>query len=441
MLKNIKTLFIAGMLMAPTAFAQTQTQTMSLEDRVAELEANQSLNIFKFSGTFVTRYDTLSVQDATTAAGTALPDYKDLNYMRMRFSMNVDADVSRYIKFYSRFTSSKMFNQQNVIVTPALAGGDLTAGRDYRSAAVYLEKAYADLIIPDSNFVVSVGRLPTVEGEPMNYWDGRARLGTYPMLAYNAELDGLALSYKADQYMPTDHKLSFRLIYTPFANYNTAYLIPATQNDTGGSKLNSITDLLAEQIEYQTTTSFADNLVLIVQHFDSADIAINNPVVATDSLNLKISGTTLAASMGGIGGSPLDISLSYLFTQSDSNGLFTTAGGPVGYGTNTDSATLNGGMGVIAIRYRWSTWLAGFDYAHAEKDTFNPLFVNEDLSNFYSTPGNAFHVYATKKFTDSLSFRLGYRDQQYQYKPLTLGATQDSDEKVQTYYANLRLDF
>ena len=85
--KKISAVLVAGALMAPQAFAQAKT----LEERVAELEANQSLNIFNFSGIFTTRYDDILKAKQTEPAASAL-DTKDLNYMRMKFQFNIESN-------------------------------------------------------------------------------------------------------------------------------------------------------------------------------------------------------------------------------------------------------------------------------------------------------------------------------------------------------------
>ena len=61
--------------------ALSLAQSKTLEERVAELEANQSLNIFSFSGTFQTRYDQIisAKQSSTTNAFSPVLDADNLS--------------------------------------------------------------------------------------------------------------------------------------------------------------------------------------------------------------------------------------------------------------------------------------------------------------------------------------------------------------------------
>lgn len=442
--KKISAVLVAGALMAPQAFAQTK----SLEERVSELEANQSLNIFSFSGTFQTRWDDLIKLEQNSPSTdnlgqSAVVDRKGESYMRMKFQLEIDANVSKYIKFYSRLTTSKNFNSfyQQGYADSNVGGNDLTAPNDYRSSGVFLEKAYVDLSLPETNFTLSIGRLPTVDGQPQNYKDGRARMGTYPQLSYDSVLDGFALSYKADEYMPTDHKLAARVIYTPFSQYNvgTGGYVSGVTNQAG-SKLNTQIDTTAAMIDYSNDNKWGmDNFGLVLMYFQTGSLYYPSPATAlgNSTLNLNVGGTTIATEFNGIAHTGWDLSASYLFSSLKSHG--TLAG--MGFGTASSDDTETGGVLLISTRYRLASWILGAEYVNGSEDSFYYAGNEEDLTNFYSTKGNAYHVYVTKKFTSNLSLRVGYMDQEYKWTPTGLGANKDSDRKIQTGYANMRLDF
>lgn len=381
-------------------------QAQSLEDRVAELEANQSLNIFKFSGTFFTRYDGIMKAEQTdpnTALNPAF-DNKDLSYLRMKFQLNADADVSKNVQFYSRLTMSKHFNTfYKSGSSTSTAGDDLATSNSFSGSQVVVEKAYADITIPDTNFTFSVGRLPTVDGQPQNYKDGRARMGTYPMMSYDSVLDGFAMTYKVDEYMPQDNKLALRLIYTPFSQYS---LTGSTQSptDQADSKLNTHVSAVAAQVDYSVSNlGWAEKVGVVLQHFQTGDLYYPNEANAAlgdSTVNVAVGGTTLATEFIGIAQTGWDLSLSYLASSLKSTGTFANVG--LGFSTNSD---------------------------------------DETLTSFYATRGDAYHLYVTKKFGQNLSLRVGYMDQQYKYSPIGLGESVDSDRVIQTGYANLRMDF
>ncbi|UYL10140.1 DUF3373 domain-containing protein [Bdellovibrio sp. SKB1291214] len=442
--KKISAAFIAGMLMVPTVNAAT------LEERVAELEANQSLNIFNFSGTFMTRYDDIITAKQTKPSSVANPafDNKDLNYMRLKFQFNADANVSKNIKFYSRMTASKFYNVSYVEGTQgSTSTGDLGAPNAYANSGMVLEKAYMDLTVPDTNFTFSVGRLPTTGGQPYNYLDGRARMGTYPLLAYNSYFDGMSLSYKLDDYMPQDNKLALRLIYTPLTNINfgTAgaggIFNPPTSE--AGANVPTQAPMGSVQVDYSANNwGWVGNFGAVLQYLQTSDIYIPGAAAipaGNSSLNIKIQQWTLATEFNSIGGSNFDLSASYLMTSLATSGSFGALGG---FGNSTGaSEDITGANTLLSARYRLGTWILGAEWAHGEKNSFYFATAADDLTNFYGTPGNAYHLYVTKKFTENLALRVGYMSQAYDYTDLNIGATADSDRKIETTYANLRLDF
>lgn len=433
------------MLIAPTAFAQTQT--MSLEERIAELEANQSVNIFTFSGIFNTRYDSVSVKQAKPV-NAALADNQGLGYLRMRVSLNADADVSRYIKFYSRFTTSKHYNKWSTQGTASATGTDLRAADAYSDSNVVLEKAYLDITIPDSNFTLSIGRLPTPDGQPSNYWDGRARLGTYPLMSYSSVLDGMAVSYKVDEYMPAGHKLAVRAIYAPFSSYQIGnYGLPPTNDNTGTTsnrKVNTLHDFVTGQLDYSTTNiGIADNFGLIVQYNELQSIPVPGaatPTGTASTLGFGLKAASVATELNNIAGAPVDLSISYLSSEVISSGT-APAFGNQGYGTATDSGSTTGSFTLVSLRYKLSSWLFGLEYGNGTEGVFYSGGTAEDLTNMYGTPGTLSHGYVTKKFTDNLSLRVGYYIQQEDYTRLSAGAVQTADKKFEVGYANLRADF
>jgi hypothetical protein len=439
MFKTLLTLAVASVV---STVAYAQTKTASLEERVAELEANSSLNVFSFRGTMITRYDDIS---AKQTVGVATPyDYKHLDYFRTKFSLDVDANVSRYIKVYSRFSTSKFMNSlaRQDTGTPAYTVGDTTAADSYSGSGVYLEKAYADLSVPDTGLTFSVGRLPTVDGAPYDYYDNRGRLGTYPMMSYDSPLDGMSLTYRLDQYMPENQKLALRFIYVPFTQVRIGavgsgpYTTPPTDGAAGaGNRINTNLDGYTGQVDYSLlNTGMADNFNFIAQYYNI------NPIAAGTDLAFGLSGLTLMADFRGIAGSGLDINLSSLMTEVHSRGGLVAAGG-LGYGTTANDDKVTGTASLLALRYRFTGWHVGAEYLLGSKNTFNYEGAAKDLTSFYSTPGEGYHGFITKNFTDLLSLRLGYMLQKYKYAPITVGPTGDSDREVTTYYANLRLDF
>ena len=445
-LKKISAVLLAGALVSSQSFADTK----SLEDRVSELEANQSLNIFNFSGTFITRFDdiTNASQNTPNNAGSPAFSSKNLDYMRLKFQLNADANVSKYIKFYSRFTTSKIFNSETVQGTAgSTTTGDLGAANAYQNSNVVLEKAYVDISIPDTALTVSIGRLPTVDGQPANYLDGRARLGTYPLLAYNSYFDGIGLTYRLDQFMPADQKLALRLLYTPLSQTNMgiqgneAYM--SSPVSEAGGNISTEVPVYAAQADYSIdNTKIANNIGVVFQYIQTGKLYIPGAQVEVgqpSSLMINFQQMTLASEFNGIAGSPFDLSASYLYSITGTHGNF---GGLGGFG-NADGSSQNqtGGNLLLSARFRLPTWIFGAEYVNGSKNSEYTSTAEQDLTNFYGTQGNAYHIYVTKKFSENVALRIGFTEQKYNTTPLSIGATGTSDRSIQTAYVNLRTDF
>jgi len=419
----------------------------SLEERVAELEANHSLNIFSFSGFFVTDYDNISTSQSFPSA----LNHNNLDYFRLRFSLNVDADVSKYVKFYSRFTTYKFFNQWQTQGSNAVVGQDLGSLTNYSNGpGVILEKAYLDLIIPDSNVTISLGRLPTVDGTPTNWWDMRARMGTYPLMSFDYPLDGIALTYKADDFLPVGHQLALRALYTPFTNvyegnqHTNAYIIPPKADSNNGTPegndINTLVDLGAVQIDYTyKEPSWADQANLILQYYRSGNVPIASGS-GTSTLSVSTSAATLCAEALGIAKTGFDMSFSYTYSQLSSHGLYDGAG--TGLGTAADGDSLSGNIMLLSLRYHWDDdWAVGGEWLHGSNAVFHYGGDEEDLTGFYQTNGTGKHIYVTRKFTSFVSLRAGYREQDMTDLGFQVGPIQSTDRRIKTTYLSLRTDF
>jgi hypothetical protein len=255
------------------------------------------------------------------------------NYVRMQFQFNADANVSKNVKFYSRMTMTKHMNRWATQgqSSPLLMDVYSADGYGYtnQGPVMMVEKAYADLTVPNTGVVVSFGRIPTTDGPPAQNWDGRARMGTYPMLSYNVPLDGFALTYKLDQYLPSAHKLAVRAIYTPFGSMNIGSPIKANElfdrPTSNGSPMDNQNSIIAGQLDYNLADSFlAKNTNLILQYLKTGPLGFNYGIDArfpalnqsgvamanpTD-LEIDFSWTTASLDLQKLFGTDFDLSLS-----------------------------------------------------------------------------------------------------------------------------------
>lgn len=452
MMKNTKLIALAVSL----TLGQTFAHAASLEDRVAELEANQSLNIFKFNGLLETRYDAIkTTQDMPNT--TTNPKMEDsVGYWRHKIGIGIDADVSKYIKFYSKFAMSKYSNVYNTQTTGTgaspVTNQDLAIAKDEKGAGVYVEKAYADVNIADSGAVFSFGRLPTSDGPPFHLQNGRARMGTYPGLLYNAELDGVALTYgkKIDE-----HSMAFRVVHTPFSRrldnsgkYSGGGI--TTSPTTNGSKAETVIALDSAMIEYNNNNiSWLDNLNVILQGWQTGNLPVNGSeinagVAGTEAVEFKIGAQALHIDLENIAKSGFDFSVTVMQSKVENSGCIKLGGTCqiFGFGAKTQGETSTGSSSLFSARYKFSSAMfLGAEYLNGGKTAFVYDSNNDSLTNFYSTTGKATHVYYLHKFTPEFSLRAGYMNQQYDSTPFGFTAPSDSDRKIVTYYGVARLDF
>lgn len=194
-----------AVLSTSTVFAQA-----TLEQRVDQLESLSFLEAIQWSGQFNYRYDGISSETSTTK--------KSFNPMRVGVTLdaNTKSDENSKVQFFSRFGLTKFVNDLD---NQAALGDDTFSGsRAEKSGFLRLDRAFVNYNL-GGGFVLSVGRLPTTDGNPVEMWDGAPRQGTYPMLAYGAMLDGVAATYNLG-FVPNDYKVSTRIVYTPIYNIN-----------------------------------------------------------------------------------------------------------------------------------------------------------------------------------------------------------------------------
>ena len=442
---------LACLLGASPVFAQQKS--MTLEERVAELEASQSLNIFTFGGYLLTRYDGVNLKQSTPAA-TALEATTE--HWRLDTGFNINANISNKIKFYSTVGMSKNFNAWNkqssgVGSSPTFLP-DATESRSEQGSQAYVEKAYADYTFMP-NTTLSFGRLPTMDGPPSEMSLGTARMGTYPSVGYNAPFDGLALSYN----LPMDKQnLAIRVLYTPMTYMTTgAGKIGGAPEGLGnvtinGTKINSEVPFGAAMVEYGIDgTSIANKINLLVFAYQTGDLPLDGSTfnvgagAGTGMVNFKVGGQVITAGFTGVAGTDLDLSLTYFQSKVENSGTMTIPGlGPIyGFGATADGDTLTGSTKLYSARYKWNNTFIGVEYLDGGKNVFNYDPATEVVNGFYSTTGTGTHYYVTQKLTPELGFRVGYMHQDYKSTPFSFGASADTDRKIDTMYSSLRLDF
>ena len=85
--------------------------------------------------------------------------------------------------------------------------------------------------------------------------------------------------------------------------------------------------------------------------------------------------------------------------------------------------------------------MIGAEYLHGSKGVMYFGFTTDDVTNFYSTRGDAYHAFWTQPLTTGTTLRLGFMVQNHQFSKGYIGAPTSTDLSENTVYANLRYVF
>lgn len=450
------------------AFAQSAVAA-SIEDRVSELEANQMLNYWSFGGNLQMMQDYLhSKQGSAEDSAT---------WSRMLMSFDFNAKPDSDIQFYGRLTTSKYMNALSDFRSSQF--GDLGDARAFNSSAVYLEKAYFDWKASE-NFIVSAGRLPTINGSPTHLWYGNPRMGTYPKLSYNSILDGVALTYKAIN--NPESSLALRAILTPLGYVAEERDGFTKATNAGGNEAKSTDGTMAFMLDYSNTQiGFADSFGAIFQYIKVDELILAD--TTSGGVSVLGSGTTsfnfLTAQLelANIADTGLTASVTGVQTITDSQGMYYADGvmpggnpdgeidsvlnggydAPVGGFLSDGSNTKITGMGtLVSLQYRMPFELKpiiGVEYMMGDKGYNFFDIADAALDNFYQVNGNGLHIYYIQPLKGKLTIRLGYRQKTQEWggaNPLSGAVTESlfgereklADKHViTTTYAVVNLDF
>ena len=116
-------------------------------------------------------------------------------YGTVRMRLNLAADLTDNLKFHSRLTMYKSWNDSHTIGATQYL--DAAASREPSSTDLKVERAYADYyfkIWDKLPMCLSFGRLPSDDSLGSDLRENTLRKSTYPSLAYDTEGDGVGLS-------------------------------------------------------------------------------------------------------------------------------------------------------------------------------------------------------------------------------------------------------
>lgn len=245
----------------PAAQAADQTDVDKLKQEIDELnkrldgvETKTLMDKINLGAELRTRFDWYKYKDNDT-------DYEDkVNGLpSTRFRLNLKADVSDNLKFSSRLTMYKYWGDK----TFHMEYDDTYQERKPSDTRIGVERAYVDYFFSPIEMLpmaVTFGRLPTTDGLPTDLRDDTPRKSTYPSLAWDAEVDGLGLTFGLEKltHMPSS---SLKILYTKWCSDNED--APYLRGEVADTILPTNTPVYAAHFETDMPGKLAGTLFMV----------------------------------------------------------------------------------------------------------------------------------------------------------------------------------
>ncbi len=436
--------------------SQMQSEINDINDRLLNLELRSLARRLDLGGRFHVRYTNLKNEEYENDTN---PD-KVQNF-RMKLDLNLNANLNSNLNFYSTLSMAKSFNESIREGTPL----SQAAWRDYigtvsyeQGPALWVNRAYIDYKIPSTDLSFFIGRLPTIEGPPQHFYEQRERLGTYPLLSYNMILDGLGFDYNTSKYLPKDHELRIRYLYTPtgFVNRASKNKQARTLNPDGSSrKLDSYDNFSTVMIDYKLKKlSWMEEFTFIYHYFYVANQKVNllGFFDGYSSLRNDFQASSRVQSFyfefKRLFNLPFDLAIAHAMNREKAKGdlyyeVATNVFSPAGIANGRTSG--HGTLISLAYHLPFEFMLNpsfGLEYFRSSKDYLMRDFASDDLTGFKAQMGRYYHVYWFQPTPQGPNLRLGYIQHQRHYNFAASGAVSaGSQQRIREYYVGLSLDF
>ncbi len=368
-----------------------------LDQRLSDLELKSILNKFNFSGSFLNHVESYK-SDNEDIDSSEKYTYV-LNPVLLRVGLNVDAQVTNKINFYSTIGMSKFWNQSGR--TPEEVGTgpqyeSMKGGYSLSGSEAYFDTAYILYRFTD-NFSLALGRMTTNNGPPIEQVEGVTRSGTYPRFGYNAIFDGLGLIYNASKLLPKNHSLKLRLFYTPFVYIDENKRHQEAEDESSEEQIEALQSQTALLTEYSYTDSMyfeQFDIFYMLWNYESfyeeafQDDEDDDAEYASATSHALYLGVKKFLKTG------LSFSYTYYTFKERFDGL-------------DDESSFNY---LVNLKYEFSSKsILGFEYINTDDifylEDHNSLYISE----FYTRhSNNGYHLYVTKPIGVNQILSLGY---------------------------------
>ena len=487
MINKIGTTLVAASI-ATSAFA---VSTKELDQRVETLEYASYENWWNFSGRLEYRFDNLETEhkkgysflsfDGNAKTRTA-GEKHEVKRHRLFTELDMKAAPSDKLTFFGRISMTKDMNTMNKgggNYTSEGAFNELGEGVQQDSSALFLERAFVNYSLT-KNLVFSVGRLPTIEGAPAHFQEGRAPMGGYPLLAFGGIFDGLAMTYN-NNFMGVDYTV--RGIYTPF-NQRDIGFSNQKLTDSNGMEIDESVDVYSLMLEAQKTNlSWAKKVHFTYQYlkFDGLSalskqvVSGYNTAAGADLVNifdgnigLDLERHVINLEAYGIANTGLNLGFSYLKGTSTGTGNLTLACGIASNGSTTGQASCPGVSNPISLgtwggaapnEKKGDAWIAnvsytmsflknataGIELGNFDKDAFVYDSGSKNLVGAYTASGgDSKHFYWVQPIDNNFTVKLGYQEatrKNTNYLGGFIGTESEIEDVKKAYYTSFQFNF
>lgn len=443
----MKNLFKLALLGAMTFSLTASAATMKeLEQRIEDLEFKGYEDIFKFSGQVELRYDLIKAED----------NDKDQNRtshaVRLWSFLDMESSPSKKLSFYGRLAMAKHLN--NMSNTEAGGIDTLAEGQDanYGNSDVFFQRAFVNYQFTN-NLAFTFGRLPTANGTPYHLTRNESVGGAYPLLAYNAFLDGAALSYGMGNW-------NFKVVYTPFT-FRADSAKSAADHDAFED---TDTGLYASVgYEKEKNLSWARRFAVQFSYFTgdvpirANDLHVDNGAASTSPIALDqlsdarfiVQRAVLNIEVNQLLNTKFDFNLQLMTNNVGTGGsvdvfLNDTATTKVSssYFLSDDGSKVSGNAGILTVRYAINdNNKVGIQYSQGSKNSFASDIVGKESVEAV-VPGTAYHLFYNHTFNGGLRMNVGYQANQIDYfAPESAGKRKEVDITNSSIYTAFVADF
>jgi hypothetical protein len=340
---------------------------------------------------------------------------KNNNVLSSKLMLNIKANITDNLKFYSRLSMYKYWGNGEV---HPYSRYDNMQGRVPSVSTLFVERAYFNWFLNRDGkipFALTIGRQPSADGPSQQFKDNTTRKATYSALLYDGASDGAVVT------LNLSHILDNKGTYLRFG-YAKGYLYTESQPDVSNAFVGPMDNELKDSDIYGV---FFDTTLPTLKHslvqvsFSKMYNVIANPLDTTD-LNTNIGDFSIAGAMlevKNIKDTHLDFFLHYGYSVGYSNGNNYSDYGSL-LGSTTDHSNKYGHAVWTGARYALDEkqhFKIGAEYNHGSKNWVSFTQGSFDVYNKLATRGDVYEAYLMYVANRYTNIRLGFIAIDYKY--------------------------